>query len=181
MSIFFNGSTHLSNKPECQQKGLNWSISFIPVPFIGYQDPGDLIIRVLSWSLFSERGAGELSAGNTRICRRVNKNNSRKAGRIQGGVEAGANLEGPLCPERPCMSGLFLMTLSWVGSPTTAPSTGFFFFLVFYLPLSESAESYFIRSEDNENICTLFYMILEGREPVQGCVTHFQRTGSHWL
>ena len=42
---------------------------------------------------------------------------------MQGGVEAGANLEGPLCPEQPCVSGLFLMTSSWVGSPTTAPGT----------------------------------------------------------
>ena len=77
-------------------KCLNGSISFISVPFIGYQCPGDLLIRVLSWSSFSERGAGVLSAGNTRICNRVNKNNSRKGGRIQGGVEAEANLEGPL-------------------------------------------------------------------------------------
>ena len=46
--------------------------------------------------LFSERGAGELLAGNTRIRSRVNKNNSRKGERIQGGVEAKANLEGPL-------------------------------------------------------------------------------------
>ena len=121
MSIFCNGSTHLSNKPECQQKGLNWSIPFILGSFIGYQCPGDLLLRVLSWSLFSERGA-ELLAGNTRICSRANKNNSRKGWRIQGGVEAGANLEGPLYPERPCVSGLFFMTSSWVGSPTMAPS-----------------------------------------------------------
>ena len=40
---------------------------------------------------------------------------------MQGGVEAGANLEGPLCPERPCVSGLLLMTSSWVGSPIMAP------------------------------------------------------------
>ena len=46
---------------------------------------------------------------------------AEKGGRIQGGVEAGANLEGLLYPERPCMSGLFLMTSSWVGSPTMAP------------------------------------------------------------
>ena len=95
-SIFCNESTYLSHKPECQQKGLNGSISFIPGPFIGYQHPGDLLIRVLSWSSFSERGAGELLAGNTRIRSRANKNNSRKGGRIQGGVEAEANLEGPL-------------------------------------------------------------------------------------
>ena len=41
----------------------------------------------------------ESLAGNTRICSRANKNNSRKRGRIQGGVEAEANLEGPLYPE----------------------------------------------------------------------------------
>ena len=76
-------------------KCLNGSISFIPGPFIGCQRPKDLLIRVLSWSSFNERGAGELSAGNTRICNRANKN-SRKGGRIQGGVEAEANLEGPL-------------------------------------------------------------------------------------
>ena len=96
MSVFCNGSAHLSNTPECQQKGLNRSISFIPVPFIGQQHPGDLLIRVLNWSLFSERGAGEHSAGNIRICSRANKNNSRIGGRIQGGVEAEANLQGPL-------------------------------------------------------------------------------------
>ena len=77
-------------------KCLNGSISFISGPFIWYQRPEDLLIRVLSWPLFSERGAGELSAGNTRICSRANKNSSRKGGRIQGGVEAKANLEGPL-------------------------------------------------------------------------------------
>ena len=96
MRILCNESTHLSNKPECQLKGLDGTIFFIPGPFIGYQRPGDLLIRVLSWSLFSESGAGELSAGNTRIHSRANKNNSRKGGRIQGGVEAEANLEGPL-------------------------------------------------------------------------------------
>ena len=35
-------------------------------------------------------------AGNTGIHSRTNKNNSRKGGRIQGGVEAEANLKGPL-------------------------------------------------------------------------------------
>ena len=34
-------------------------------------------------------------AGNTRIRSRANKNNSRKGRRVQGGVEAEANLEGP--------------------------------------------------------------------------------------
>ena len=77
-------------------KCLNGSISFISGPFIGYQRPEDLLIRVLSWSSFNERGAGELLAGNARVCNRANKNNSRKRGKIQGGVEAEANLEGPL-------------------------------------------------------------------------------------
>ena len=121
MSILCNRSTHMPNKPECQQKGLNWSISFIFGPFIGYQRLGDLLIRVLSWSSFSERGAGELLAGNTRICSRANKNNSRKRGEDTGWGGGQGQPEGPLYPEWPCMSGLFLMTLSWVGSPTVAP------------------------------------------------------------
>ena len=92
-------------------KGFDWSISFIPGPFIEYQHLGVLLIRVLSWSLFNEWGAGELSAGNTRICSRANKNNNRKGRRIQGGVEAKANLKGPLYAERPCVSGFFLHDL----------------------------------------------------------------------
>ena len=116
---------HIYQTPECQQKGLNWSISFFLGPFIGYQRLGDLLIRVLSWSLFNERGTGELSAGNTRICSRANKNNSRKGGRIQGGVEAEANLD----PERPCVSGFFLMTSSWVESPITSPSSPLFLYI----------------------------------------------------
>ena len=141
MSILCNESTHLSNKLECQLKGLNWSISFIPGPFIGYQRPGDLLIRVLSWFSFSERGAGELSAGNTRIRSRANKNHSRKGGRIQGGVEAEANLGGSLILDglacqvfsswprhgwglgRPCLSGIFFMTSSRAGPTITAPDS----------------------------------------------------------
>ena len=83
----------MPNKPECQQKGFELKHFLHLWPL---QRLGDLLIRVLSWSSFSERGAGELSAGNTRIQSRANKNNSRKVGRTQGGVEAGANLEGPL-------------------------------------------------------------------------------------
>ena len=129
MSVFCNGSAHLSNKPECQQKGLNRSISFIPVPFIGQQHPGDLLIRVLNWSLFSERGAGEHLAGNIRICSRANKNNSRKGGRILGGVEAEATWRVPY-PRRPCLSGFFLMTSSWMGSRTALPAWYFLHDLV---------------------------------------------------
>ena len=61
----------------------------------------------------SRQATQESAAGRTRTP-------AEKGGRIQGGVEAEANLEGPLCPERPCVSGL-LTTLSWVGSPTAAP------------------------------------------------------------
>ena len=105
-------------------KGFELKHFFHPWPLHRHQHPGDLLIRVLSWSLFSERGAGELLAGNTRIYSRANKNNSRKGGRIQeGGVEAEANLEGPLYPEWPCVSGFFLMTLSWMGSPIMAPGS----------------------------------------------------------
>ena len=133
-SIFCNESTYLSHKPECQQKGLNWSISFIPGPFIGYQCPGDLLIRVLSWSLFSERGAGELSAGNTRIRSRANKNSSRKRwGRGRGQPGGSLILDGLACqvfsswprhgwgPGRPCLPGIFFMTSSRAGLPIMAP------------------------------------------------------------
>ena len=74
---------------------FNWNISFIPGPFTGNQRPVDLLIRVLCWSLFSEREAGELTAGNAKIHTRTNKDNS-KMGSLQVGVEAGVNLEGPL-------------------------------------------------------------------------------------
>ena len=140
-SIFCNESTFLSHKPECQQKSLNWSISFIPGPFIGYQHPGGLLIRALSWSLFSERGAGELSAGNTRIRSRANKNNSRKGGRIQGGGRGPGQpggsliLDGLACqvfsswprhgwgPGRPCLPSIFFMTSSRAGPPIMAPGS----------------------------------------------------------
>ena len=55
-------------------------------------------------------------ARDTRICSRASKNNSRKGGRIQGGVEAEASLEGPFYSKWPCVSGFFLMTSSWMGS-----------------------------------------------------------------
>ena len=45
--------------------------------------------------VFSERGAGELSAGNTKVHNRTNKDNSKRV-RLQCGIEAGVNLEGPL-------------------------------------------------------------------------------------
>ena len=129
-SIFCNESTYLSHKPECQQKGLNWSISFIPGPFIGYQCPGDLLIRVLSWSLFSERGAGELSAGNTRIRSRANKNNSRnKGGGYRVGFRPRPTWKVPY-PRRPCLSGFFLVTSSWMGSRTALPARYFLHDLV---------------------------------------------------
>ena len=41
--------------------------------------------------------------------------------RIQGGVEAKANLEDVLYPGWPCLSGFFLMTSSWMGSWTVLP------------------------------------------------------------
>ena len=88
-------SMHLPNKLECQQKGfyLKHYLHFWPLQ--GNQRPGDLLIRVLCWPLFSERVAGELSAGNAKICNRANKDNSKRK-RLQGWVEAGVNLEGPL-------------------------------------------------------------------------------------
>ena len=146
-SIFCNESTYLSHKPECQQKGLNWSISFIPGPFIGYQCPGDLLIRVLSWSSFSGRGEGELLAGNTRICNRANKTNSRKRGedlgwgRGRGQPGGSLILDGLACqvfssgphhgwgPRRPCLPSIFFMTSSGAGPPIMAPGIwGYWYF-----------------------------------------------------
>ena len=77
-------------------KCLNASISFISGPFIGYQHPGDLLIRVLSWSLFSEGGAGELWQATQESAGGRTRTTAEKVGRTQGGVEAEANLEGPL-------------------------------------------------------------------------------------
>ena len=89
-----------------------------------YQHPGNLLIRVLSWSLFSERGAGELSAGNTRS--KANKSNSRKGG---GG---GYRVEQRSRPtwrvpylRRPRLPGFFLMTSPWMGSWTALPARYF--------------------------------------------------------
>ena len=53
---------------------------FKPDRFIGYQRSGDLLVRVLSWSSFSERGAGELSADNTGTCSRANRTAAEKGG-----------------------------------------------------------------------------------------------------
>ena len=140
MSILCNEITHLSKKPECQQNV--WMEAFPSSgPFIGYQHPGDLLIRVLSWSSFSEIGAGELSAGNTRIRSRANKNNSRKRGEDTGwgrgrGQPGGSLiLDGLACqvfsswphhgwvPGRPCLPGIFFMTSSRAGPPITAPGS----------------------------------------------------------
>ena len=77
-------------------KGFELKHFLHPWALRGYQHPGDLLIRVLSWSSFSERGAGELSAGNTRIRSRANKNNRRKRGEDTGWGRGEANLEGPL-------------------------------------------------------------------------------------
>ena len=119
-------------------KCLNGSISFISGPFIGHQRAEDLLIRVLSWYSFSERVVVELWAGNTRICSRANKINSRKGGKIQGGRAQGQHggsliIDSFVCqgfsswphheqgPRWPCLPGIFLMTSSWVGPPIMAP------------------------------------------------------------
>ena len=88
--------SHIYQTSQNDSKMFEWKHFLHPWPLPRVPASRRLLIRVLSWSSFSERGAGELSAANTRICSRVNKINSRKAGKIQGGVEAEANLEGPL-------------------------------------------------------------------------------------
>ena len=126
MSILCNEITHLTKKPECQQNV--WMEAFPSSgPFIGYQHPGDLLIRVLSWSSFSERGAGELSSGNARIRSRANENSRKRGedtgwGRGRGQPGGSLILDGLACqvfsswphhgwvPRRPCLLSIFFMT-----------------------------------------------------------------------
>ena len=140
MSILCNESTHLPNNTECQQKDLNWSISFIPGPFIGYQRPGDLF---LSWSLVNERGAGELlagtqesAAGQTRTTAEI-RGEDTGWGRGRGQPGGSLILDGLARqvfsswphhgwgPGRPCLPGIFFMTLSRAGHPITAPAVSY--------------------------------------------------------
>ena len=140
MRILCNESTHLSNKPECQQKGLNWSISFIPGPFIGYQRPGDLLVRVLSWSLFSERSRRALGRQHKNSQQGKQEQQQKRGedagwGRGRGQPGGSLILDGLACqvfsswprhgwdPRWPCLSGIFFTTLSRAGPPIMAPSS----------------------------------------------------------
>ena len=59
-------STHLPNRLECQQRGLNWITPFILYNLIGSHHPGDLLAKVLSW-FWLERDWGRPSTCVTEI------------------------------------------------------------------------------------------------------------------
>ena len=114
-------STHLPSRLECQQRGLNWNTPFILDNLIGYRRPGDILIKVLSWFCL-ERDRGRPSVCATEIREQSNTASIRKT-EIIFKVGAGAAFRNPWSPDPPCLSGLLLMTLSWVGSRVLAPGT----------------------------------------------------------
>ena len=113
-------STHLPSRLECQQRGLNWNTPFILDNLIGCHCPVDILIKVLSWFCL-ERDRGRPSTHVTEIREWSNIASIRKT-EIIFKVSAGATFRNPWSPDLPCLSGLLLTTLSWMGSRVLAPS-----------------------------------------------------------
>ena len=92
-----------------QQRGLNWNTPIMPR-------------RLMNWSpkwLFPEKGGRGQPPVNVR---RVGERHKIVRQTDSGlGVDARAGPGGPSSPDPPCSSGLFPMTLLWVGSPMLAP------------------------------------------------------------
>ena len=61
------------------------------------------------------------SRGQHKNLQQGKQEQQQKRGKDRGWGRGRGQPGGSLCPERPCVSGLLLMTLSWVGSPTAAP------------------------------------------------------------
>ena len=114
-------SMHLPSRLECQQRGLNWNTPFILDDLIGYHHPGNILTKVLSWFCL-ERDRGRPSTHVTEIREQSNIASIRKT-EIIFKVSVGAAFLNPWSPDLPCLSGLLLMTLSWVGSRVLAPGT----------------------------------------------------------
>ena len=112
-------STHLPSRLECQQRGLNWNTPFILDNLIGYRRLADILIKALSW-FYLERDQGRPSTCVTEMREWSNIASIRKTELIFK-VSAGAAFQNPWGPDLPCLSGLLLMTLSWVGSHVLAP------------------------------------------------------------
>ena len=106
-------SMHLPSRLVCQQRGLNWNTPFILDNLIGYHHPVDILTKVLSWFCL-ERDRGRPSTRVTKIREWSNTASIRKT-EIIFKVSAGAAFRNPWGPDLPCLSGLLLMTLSWVG------------------------------------------------------------------
>ena len=81
----------------------------------------DTLIKVLSWFCL-ERDWGRPSTRVTEIREWSNVASIRKT-EIIFKVGAGAAFWNPWSPDLPCLSGLLLMTLSWVGSRVLVPSS----------------------------------------------------------
>ena len=114
-------NTHLPSRLECQKRGLNWNIPFILDNLIGCRHPGDILIKVLSWFCL-ERDRGRPSTRVTEIREWSSIASIRKT-EIIFKVSARAAFQNPWSPDPPCLSGLLLMTLSWVGSRVLAPGS----------------------------------------------------------
>ena len=112
-------STHLPSRLECQQRSLNWNTPFFLDNLIGYHSPGDILIKVLSWFCL-ERDPGRPSTRVTEIREQSNIASVRKT-EIVFKVTTGAAFRNRWSPDLPCLSGLLLMTLSWVGFRVLAP------------------------------------------------------------
>ena len=115
-------STHLPSRLECQQRGLNnWNIPFILDNLTGYRRPGDILFKVLSWFCLEREGL--LPSTRVTEVREWSNIASIRKTEIVFKVSAGAAFRNPGGPDLPCLSGLLLMTLSWVGSRVLAPGS----------------------------------------------------------
>ena len=110
---------HLPSRLEGQQRGLNWNTPFILDNLTGYHHPGDMLIKVLSWFCL-ERDRGRPSTRVTEIRESSNIASIRKT-EVLFKMSTGAAFWNSWSPDLPCLSGLLLMTLSWVVSRVLAP------------------------------------------------------------
>ena len=114
-------SMHLPSRLECQQRGLNGNTPFILDNLIGYHRPADILTKALGWFCL-ERDRGRPSTRVTEIRESSNIASIRKT-EVLFKMSTGAAFWNSWSPDLPCLSGLLLMTLSWVGSRVLVPSS----------------------------------------------------------
>ena len=107
------------------KRGLGWNTLLFLDNLIGCHHPEDILIKVLSWFCL-KRDRGKPSACVTEIREQSSIASIRKIDIIFN-VSAWAAFWNPWSPDPPCLSGLLLMTLSWVGSRVLAPGVSPFF------------------------------------------------------